>query len=63
MRHTKVTAEQEAAINAEMDSILSRSDESGLQLEVIWAAFKYKEEVPTATLLECLQIGADEWDV
>jgi hypothetical protein len=36
---------------------------AGLQLEVIWSAFKHKETFPTASLLECLQVGADEWDV
>ena len=45
------------------DSILERSYKAGLQLEVIWSAFKHKEQFRDASLLECLQVGADEWDV
>ena len=53
----------EANINDQCDFILSESDKRGLQLEVVWSAFKHKEQFPTASLLECLQVGADEWDV
>jgi hypothetical protein len=42
---------------------LSLSDEVGLQLEVVWSAFKHKEQFSQASLLECLQVGADEWDL
>ena len=54
---------EEAINNNECDKILVESDKHGLQLEVVWAAFKHKEQFPTASLLECLQVGADEWDV
>ena len=53
----------EANINDQCDFILSESDKRGLQLEVVWSAFKHKEQFPTASLLECLQVGADEWDI
>jgi hypothetical protein len=36
---------------------------SGLAFEVIESAFKHKEQFPDAPLLQCLQVGADEWDV
>jgi len=54
---------EEAITNNQCDSILAKADEQDLQLEVVWAAFKHKEQFPTASLLECLQVGADEWDV
>ena len=54
---------QEAIVNDKCDKILSRADFYNLQLEVIYSAFKHKEEFPKASLLECLQVGADEWDV
>jgi hypothetical protein len=57
------TAEEEAIDNNECDKILAEADTHGLQLEVIWSAFKHKEKFPTSSLLECLQVGADEWDV
>ena len=53
----------EADFNNQCDCILAYSDEHGLQLEVVWSAFKHKEEFPHASLLECLQVGADEWDI
>ena len=54
---------KEARINYECDLILSVADKSHLQLEVIWSAFKHKEQFPSASLLECLQVGAKEWDI
>lgn len=57
------TADEEAIINNQCDFILAKADKHDLQLEVVWAAFKHKEQFPTASLLECLQVGADEWDV
>jgi hypothetical protein len=57
------TAEEEAINNNECDKILVEADKHNLQLEVVWYAFKHKEQFPTASLLECLQVGADEWDV
>jgi hypothetical protein len=56
-------AEQEAIFNMKCNQILSLSDEVGLQLEVVWSAFKHKEQFRDASLLECLQVGADEWDL
>ena len=57
------TAEEEAIDNNECDKILSEAYKHDLQLEVIWSAFNHKKEFPQASLLECLQVGADEWDV
>jgi hypothetical protein len=63
MNELEEQAKQEAIFNEKCDDILAEADKRGLQLEVIWSAFKHKEEFPTASLLECLQVGADEWDV
>lgn len=63
MNELKEQSQQEAIINDKCDAILAEADKRGLQLEVIWSAFKHKEQFPTASLLECLQVGADEWDV
>jgi len=59
----ELKAMDEAIINMECDEILSRSDCHGLQLEVVCAAFKHKEQFKDASLLECLQVGANEWDL
>lgn len=63
MNELEKQAEQEAIFNAECEAILASADLHNLQLEVVWSAFKHKEQFPTASLLECLQVGADEWDV
>jgi hypothetical protein len=63
MNELEEQARQEAIFNDKCDNILSKADKSGLQVEVVWSAFKHKEEFPKASLLECLQVGADEWDV
>jgi hypothetical protein len=63
MNELNEQANQEAVINAKCDEILSQADKLGVQLEVIWSAFKHKEQFSNASLLECLQVGADEWDV
>ena len=63
MNELEEQAQQEAIINEKCDAILAEADKRGLQLEVVWSAFKHKEQFPTASLLECLQVGADEWDV
>lgn len=63
MNELKEQSQQEAIINNKCDAILAEADKRGLQLEVVWSAFKHKEQFPTASLLECLQVGADEWDV
>ena len=63
MNELEEQAKQEAIFNAKCDEILAKSDKAGVQLEVIWSAFKHKEQFRNASLLECLQVGADEWDV
>ena len=63
MNELEEQAKQEAIFNNECEAILVSADLNGLQLEVVWSAFKHKEQFPTASLLECLQVGADEWDV
>ena len=63
MNELEEQAQQEAIFNNECEAILVSADLNGLQLEVVWSAFKHKEQFPTASLLECLQVGADEWDV
>ena len=63
MNELEEQAQQEAIVNEKCDAILAEADKRGLQLEVVWSAFKHKEQFPTASLLECLQVGADEWDV
>ncbi len=63
MNELEEQAKQEAIFNAKCDEILSQSDKAGVQLEVIWSAFKHKEQFRNASLLECLQVGADEWGV
>jgi len=63
MNELEEQAQQEAIINEKCDAILAEADKRGLQLEVVWSAFKHKEQFSTASLLECLQVGADEWDV
>lgn len=55
--------EEEKIINHLCSSIIERSYRAGLQLEVIESAFKHKQDFPTSSLLECLQVGADEWDI
>jgi hypothetical protein len=54
---------EEANYNDACENILVKADKQGLQLEVIWSAFKHKEQFPISSLLECLQVGADAWDV
>ena len=63
MNELEEQAKQEAVFNDKCDVILTKSEKLGLQLEVVWSAFKHKEQFKTASLLECLQVGADEWDV
>ena len=63
MNEVSEIAQQEAMFNDQCDKILAHADYYNLQLEVVYSAFKHKEEFPQASLLECLQVGADEWDV
>lgn len=54
---------QQQRFDFECDRILQKAFESNLDVEVFYSAFKHKEQFPTASLLECLQVGADEWDL
>jgi hypothetical protein len=54
---------EEANYNDDCEKVLVESDKHGLQLEVVWSAFKHKTQFPDAPLLQCLQVGAHEWDV
>jgi len=56
-------AQKEAEQNAYVDWALVQADNYGLQLEVVWSAFKHKEQFPSASLKECFQVGLDEWDI
>jgi hypothetical protein len=49
--------------NNACNQVMIDAVESGLAFEVIESAFKHKEQFPDAPLLQCLQVGADEWDV
>ena len=44
MNELKEQSQQEAIINNKCDAILAKADKSGLQLEVVWSAFKHKEQ-------------------
>lgn len=55
--------QQEKIFNHKCGSILEQAKRAGLEFEVVYSAFKHKEQFPKASLLECLQVGADEWDV
>jgi peptide subunit release factor 1 (eRF1) len=56
-------AQMEAEQNAYIDWALVQADKYGLQVEVVWSAFKHKEQFPSASLKECFQVGLDEWDI
>jgi hypothetical protein len=53
----------EADQNAFVELALVQADKYGLQIEVVWSAFKHKEQFPDASLKECFQVGLDEWDI
>jgi len=59
----ELRALDEALINIECDEILARAERSSMLLEVVWSAFKHKEQFKDASFLECLQVGAKEWDI
>jgi peptide subunit release factor 1 (eRF1) len=56
-------AQMEADQNAFVEWVLVQADKYGLQIEVVWSAFKHKEQFPDASLKECFQVGLDEWDI
>ena len=43
--------------------ILDNAIEHDLLFEVVWSAFQYKTDHPKSTMLESLQVGANEWDI
>jgi hypothetical protein len=43
--------------------VLEGAIKHGLLIEVLEAAFQYKEQEPEASLVECLLEGAMEWDL
>jgi len=51
MNELEEQAKQEAIFNEKCDNILVKADKVGLQLEVIWSAFKHKEQFPKAHYL------------
>jgi hypothetical protein len=59
----ELKALDEALINIECDEILACADRRSLMLEVVRSAFKHKEQFKDASILECLQVGAQEWDL
>ena len=56
-------AQKEAEQNSFVDWALVQADKYGLQVEVVWSAFKHKEQFPSASLKECFQVGLDGWDI
>jgi len=63
MNQLEEQAQQEAISNSKCDQILVNADKLGLQLELVYSALEHKGQFPQASMLECLQVGADEWDV
>lgn len=59
----EIKALDKALNNMDCEDILSRSKNYGVQFEVVLSAFKHKEQFKDASLLECLQVGAQEWDL
>ena len=43
--------------------ILDNAVEHDLLFEVVWSTFQYKTDHPKSTMLESLQVGANEWDI
>ncbi len=54
---------QEEIINEKCDQILIAAENLGLQLELVYSALEHKGQSPNASMLECLQVGAQEWDI
>ena len=49
--------------NNSCNEIIVEAVELGLAFEVVESAFKHKEQFPDAPFLQCLQVGADFWDI
>jgi hypothetical protein len=47
----------------QIEDIMSAATSAGLMVEVLVAAFNHKGQFPESTTLECLQVGAEDWDV
>jgi hypothetical protein len=43
--------------------ILDVAVEYDLLFEVLWSAFQHKTNFPNASMLQSLQVGANEWDI
>ena len=43
--------------------ILDKTVEHDLLFEVLWSAFQHKSTYPDSSMLESLQVGAQEWDI
>jgi uncharacterized protein YktA (UPF0223 family) len=43
--------------------LLKLADSYNVLFEVVTSAFEHKEAFPKASHLECLQVGAKEWDI
>ena len=54
---------QEAIINDKCDQILVAAENLGLQLELVYSALEHKGQFPKTSMFECLQVGAQEWDI
>lgn len=46
-----------------IDNALTHAAQQGLELEVIWSAFKAIQENPSLTIEEALEVGMGEWDI
>ena len=57
------SSEVEAIKNIQCEEIIIRAEGMGLQLELIYSALEHKGQFPHASMLECLQVGAQEWDI
>jgi hypothetical protein len=47
----------------EMRYILGRAKEFGLEWEILESAIKHAREFEDASIEECLQVGAMDWDI
>lgn len=46
-----------------IENIVDSAKCMGLVTEVLVSAFNHKAQFPKASTLECLQVGAEDWDV
>lgn len=50
-------------LESQYHNILKLALESGVLVEVVMSSFRHKEQFKDASLLQCLQVGAGEWDM